>query len=281
VCSGGSALSCKLNVQRGRPIAIVVAVRVRPNATAGSQVVYQALAQDDLSNTAASDQVVVAIAPAPIAPTTSPDPAPRPTRAPDTPAHGANAPAQSTVSASRTSRPTPSLILANPETPALPVQTAVMLPIVPVAILRSSAGTAGITVPADSNTPADSWLASAPGVPTPAHMIEPSAPDPVVSEQAAQTAPADMPAPAPVEQRQIVQLPNTAATPQSAGVAAVLLGLASIIHGILRVRRATAQLERQGVAMSRLVALAGAHARRRARMREQTTDLREEQELCP
>src|SRR5215213_10379280 len=96
-CSGGSALSCKLSVQRGQPVTIVATVRVQPSATSGSQLVYQALAQDDLSNTAASNQVIVMIAPLPPRPTSSPNAAPSPTPKQSIPANGAHTPAQSTT----------------------------------------------------------------------------------------------------------------------------------------------------------------------------------------
>jgi hypothetical protein len=69
-----------------------------------------------------------------------------------------------------------------------------------------------------------------------------------------------------VQQRQLVQLPNTAAAPPAAGYVAGLLGFALLIHGLGRVRRAAAQLDRQSAALGRLAALLEAEARRRSRM---------------
>ena len=270
-CSGGSALSCKLSVQRGQPATIVAAVRVRSNVAAGSQLIYQALAQDDLSNTAASDQVVVTITAPPTIPTTLPtpsEPAPRPTPDQGNPANSGSAPARPTIPASRPARPAPTAVPAgamNPVAPSTPAPSTLALPGVPAAILRSSAGQATAATPVEGAAPADSWLVWVPGVPTPAQALDPGAPALAASDQEV-TADALASAPVAVEQRPIMQLPNTAAAPPIAGLVAVLLGLALTIHGLRRVRRAATQLDRQGAALGRLAILASAQARRRARI---------------
>jgi hypothetical protein len=138
--------------------------------------------------------------------------------------------------------------------------------------MLSSAGAATIATPADGAAPADSWLILAPSVPVPDQAIDPGPPALVMPEQEvivpAQAA-ADTPVSAPVavQQRQIVQLPNTAAAPPMAGLVALLLSLTLMIHGLRRVRRAAAQLDRQGAALGRLAALVRAEAQRRARIK--------------
>jgi hypothetical protein len=288
-CSSGATLSCKLSAQRGQIATIVAAVRVRPGAAAGSRLFYQALAQDDQGNTAASDQVVVTIAPAPPSvgippaePTaipTPPDPALRPTVVPNVPANGASAPTHPRHAASRPAHPAPTAAPVAPtNTVALNAPAALTPPAVPVAILRSSANAVNDPTPGDSAAPADSWLVTAPGIEVPAQALDPGLPAAVALAQpapeVAPAAPADAPpaVPVTVAPRQIVQLPNTAAMPLIAGFVAVLLGFALILHGLRRVRRAAEQLHRQGAALGRLTTLLKADARRRASMGEGSSE---------
>ena len=149
---------------------------------------------------------------------------------------------------------------------------------VPVAVMRSSVGAATVDVPAGGAAPADSWLVWAPGVPAPAQALDSVAPVLVVPDPPEQDGLTDSSAAAPVavEQRQTVLLPNTAAAPPLTGLVVVLLGLALTIHGLRRVRRAAAQLERQGAALGRLATLAGAEARRRAVMGDRSSGSGEE-----
>src|SRR4051794_10730240 len=235
-CGGGTTLSCNLKVQSGLSATIVVAVRVRASAASSSQLVYQALAQDDLSNTAASDQVVVTIAIPPSVPTTPPEPAPSPTPEQS----GASLPVRpTTMPTSRPARPAPTAVpaTANPAPQNTTTPPAIALPTVPAAIMRSSAGAATIATPADGAVPADSWLILAPSVPAPDQAIDPGPPAPVMPEQEV-IVPAQAAADTPVavQQRQIVQLPNTAAAPPMAGLVALLLSLTLMIHGLRRVR---------------------------------------------
>jgi len=281
-CSGGNALSCKLNVQRGQPATIVARVRVRPGAAPGSRLVYQALAQDDLSNTAASDQVIVMIATPSLAPTTPPAPSATPeqripTNSASTPAHPTTFPAR------RPARPASAAPLAATNLVAQPTATssALTLPTMPAAIMHSSAGAATVAAPADGAAAADSWLELAPNLFAPAQALDPDVPALVVPAQEvlaqAPAAPADSPAaPIAIQQRQIIQLPNTTAAPPTAGLVALLLGLALTVHGLRRVRRAAAQLDRQGAALGRLAALVGTEAQRRMRMNAQAFESREE-----
>ncbi|MEO7911690.1 MAG: hypothetical protein ABIV47_18755 [Roseiflexaceae bacterium] len=281
-CSGGSALSCKLSVQRGQPATIVATVRVRSSAAPGSRLVYQALAQDDLSNTAASDQVAVAIATAPAAPTTPPAPAPSPTREQSIPANDGNTPAQPTIlPTSRPARPQPTAppATANAAAQSASAPAALTLPTVPAAIMHSSAGAATVSTPANGIAPADSWLELAPDLAAQSQALDPGAPA-MPKQEVLIPALSDPPASAPivpvaVEQRKIIQLPNTATAPPISGLAALLLGLAMTIHGLRRVRCAAAQLDRQGAALGRLTALLTIAARR-ARIGDQPFESREE-----
>jgi len=282
-CSGGSTLVCKLNVRRGQPATVVAAVRVRPNAAPGGRLVYQALAQDDLSNTAASDQVVVTIAAPPVppapSPTSTPDriiPAPRPE---PVEGDGAAAPARPTIQASQPMSSAPTAAPAGaanvPRNPAsIPVVAPIALPspVASVAVTIPPAGGAAPAAPAEGAAGADSWLVTSPAASMPAQEVDSvasslSAPD-AYEPPPALAPPADPPAPepSPVALRQIVQLPNTAAMPPAIGFVAGLLGLALLIHGLRRVRRAAAQLDRQSAALARLAALLDAQVRRRARV---------------
>jgi hypothetical protein len=62
-----------------------------------------------------------------------------------------------------------------------------------------------------------------------------------------------------------VLLPDTAAAAPTIAIASALIGLALIVHGVRRVRRAAMLLDQQGVAISRLVVLVGATAARRSK----------------
>jgi hypothetical protein len=262
--SGGScsALACKLSVQRGQSVTIVATVQVRPNASPG-QLVYQALAQDDLSTTAASDQVVVTIAAPPAEPTTPPAPAPSPPPSQARPASGGSAPTQP---ASRPTRPAPTAAQAS----------------VAIAVAQSTAAPAALALPSVSaaamhrSADADSWLELAPAAPT--QPLDPpvsalAAPQPE-APLAAQPAPTDASAAAPMaaKQRLLVQLPNTAAAPPSVVLVGFLLGLALTIHGVRRVRRAAAQLDQQSTALGDLTTLVDVRARQRAGMEADDID---------
>lgn len=311
-CSGGATLVCKFTVRSGQPATIVAAVRVRPNAAPDSRLIYQVLAQDDQSNTAASDQVVVTVAgalPTPANP--PPNSAPNPASGQAAPASDEDLPGRPTVPASqptRTARPAATAAPAGgtssdgqassqPTSAAPAAQPVVPIGLPPVAQAQPAASIAVGSPPAAGVAPAaqsamasdDSWLASVPAVPAPAsdppalaQVSDPAAsalwsPAESAPPQPAQIAPAPQEAPAALEpkqaqQRPVVLLPNTAATLPAAGFVVGLLGLALVVHGLRRVRRAAAQLDRQGAALGRLAALLEAEARRRARVQREARE---------
>jgi hypothetical protein len=71
-CSvAGNVVTCQVSVQNNQPVTINISVQVRSSATAGQRIANQALAQDDRSFTAASDDVVVDVSGGGSSPATS------------------------------------------------------------------------------------------------------------------------------------------------------------------------------------------------------------------
>ncbi|MBK9942886.1 MAG: hypothetical protein IPP13_14870 [Kouleothrix sp.] len=62
-CSAGATVICGLRLQPQQLATITIAVRVRASARRGTVIGFQALAQDDAQNTAASERIQVMIAP--------------------------------------------------------------------------------------------------------------------------------------------------------------------------------------------------------------------------
>jgi hypothetical protein len=263
-CGGGTMVACKLSVRRGHPASITIAVRIRPNAAPASRIVWQALAQDDLNNTAASDRVVVAIA-APLPALQAP---PRPTLdgPPPRPIISSNRVTQLQVLASAPNIASQSSASLSNDNVAVGGPAAVLAP--PPA--EPPAVTASGTDVDPSVVQADSWLpvpvdepastgSGLSGLETQAQVLA----EPSIERQPRQLqAPHDQRAAPQPEPRLLVLLPDTAAVPPTIGIVSALIGLALIVHGVRRVRRAAMLLEQQRAAISRLVALLGATALR-------------------
>jgi hypothetical protein len=220
-CEGSGMVTCTVSAQQGAPAAITIGVRVRPGAPASSLTV-QAVAQDDGSNTAASEPVVVSLAPAPPAP-----------------AADAAAPLRSSPA-----RPKPA-----PETQAAPAPGDGAAP----AVVDPAA--AQVIVPAGDAAPAAAPFQASPTPivseegEEPAPPQAPAAPQPTAVPEASAVPQPTAPQPSPVPASPAPPmfgsgtLPNTSVMAPSFGFALALLGLALVLHGSRRVRRSAVELD--------------------------------------
>lgn len=255
-CSGANQLSCAVRVRRGEPSTIAIRVRVLPNAVPGSAI-SQAIAQDDLQITAASDQVVVAL----IAPSPQPTATATATPQPET-----NAVPQATQqiemlpnrvepTSAPPEPPAPHTAPAPSEAPAEPsdpvaVPAAPSEAVVPVATpdaagppVEAQPTTSAPIVPPDQAEPQAPALVASPGLPPTL-----SIPTLVPTTTPDRSRPAEQPA-------QGAPLPDTAAVGPSFGIAFALFGLALTLHAARRVRRADAWLAYQGARFAQLAPL--------------------------
>jgi hypothetical protein len=276
-CAGGATVVCKLSVARDRPSSVAIGLRVRGDAPRDSAVALQALAQDDLLSTAASDRVTIAVVARQVsaAPTALPLPV-RPTLAPIAPpAAGAAASAAQPAAANRAhagggdagapDEPVSEAPAAASEAgvepaaavlpagdlaggPALPAgEPAIVLPAGDLTSDLDTNGELGGVVPAVADAQAPQPLdAVAPPSPASAQLPDPAA----------------VAAPSPPTQAaelwQGVPLPNTALLPRPLAWLAGLLGLALIIHGVRGARQTAAQIGLQARGLRRLAALGAA-----------------------
>ncbi|MBK9945473.1 MAG: hypothetical protein IPP13_28115 [Kouleothrix sp.] len=216
-CSAGATVICGLRLQPQQLATITIAVRVRASARRGTVIGFQALAQDDAQNTAASERIQVMIAPD------------SPTRA--QPAQRRHAP---------TAAPAPT-------TPAAPAES---MP--PAAALVPSPAQA--VVPLAAVAP-DEGIAFFIGTATPGTSPAPAVAATMPASQAQPTPAAAGPTPRSLARdtaRSVPLLPDTALAPPAIGLMVGLAGLALILRGVRRVRRAARLIEPQIAALQRM-----------------------------
>ncbi len=246
-CRGSNPLICDVHARQDQPATIVIGLRVRPEAQAGTRIVGQSLAQDDEYNTAATDQVFVDIVTA------------TPTLVPPLPNVNAQAPVPTAGSA-------PSNVPASD----------------PVVSAQQPSSTVGEEEEVDEEieqedeeqaatlTPTSAMTATVEAAsPTPAATPAPTAPPtdtapavPVATARPSQPRPTAVRPPTPAATRPSASLPNTATTTPTVGGAVALLGLALVVRGTRRVRRAGARLAEQGAITTQLGPLLRAVATR-------------------
>jgi hypothetical protein len=230
-CTVGQAVTCQIGAQRGQPARVTVDLRAL-TAAPGSLILYQAQAQDDMNNTASSEQSVVVIIPsATVLTTVTPAALPeRPTVAPDLPIRPTVAQAPSSNGASDSADQPSS------ESPSPMIQATAAANVAASATITPTADAISATVAESASSPTTSPLAS--DAPT-ALAVAPALP----------------------EQLKTAELPTTSSTTSAVGAAGGLLGLALMLRGVRRVRRASAQLAQEGAALPRLASLLSAVAR--------------------
>jgi hypothetical protein len=257
-CRDGNPLVCDVRAHRDQPATIVIGVRVRPEAQTGTRIVGQSLAQDDEYNTASTDQVFVDIV---MPGRLSPDSVATPTLVPPPPEVNAQAPmptAESIPPSTPDSGPVVSAqqpspteeeveeadeeveqddeeqaaTLTSTSVPTATVEAATLTPTpVPTATVETDTPTSAPTLVPPTNTAPAVLLATA---------------------RPAQPRPTAAPSPAPEATRPSAPLPNTATTTPAVGGAVALLGLALVVRGARRVRRAGARLAEQGAVTTQL-----------------------------
>jgi hypothetical protein len=216
-CEGSGMVACTVSAQQGAPAAITIGVRVRPDAPASSLTV-QAVAQDDGSNTAASEPVVVSLAPAPPAP-----------------AADAAAPLRSSPA-----RPKPAPAVVDPAAARVIVPAG---DAAPAAASLDGGGVAGAP-------PAGAPLQASPTPIVSEEGAEEAPPQATAAPQPTAAPPptaAPQPSPAPASPAPPTfgsgTLPNTSVMAPSFGFALALLGLALVLHGSRRVRHSALELD--------------------------------------
>jgi hypothetical protein len=118
--------------------------------------------------------------------------------------------------------------------------------------------------------PADSWL-EAVSAAAPTVEAQAAGESPIVAVPGDTTLPENQLAAVPPVPRRNVLLPNTAGVPPSIALVGGLCGMALVIHGVRRVRRAAGLFGQQAAALGRLAALLEATAARH-RLAQPETD---------